>query len=83
MKLREFLNQFKTMGGVGEIVVIREHGYLGLTRIDNKGVFMHSLNPVILDLYNVVNYAYETRDWAKVPVMAVDIKLDQGGDKSC
>ena len=84
MKLREFLNQFKTIGGIGEIVVIREHGWqIGLTRIDNEGFFMHNLNPVILDLYDVVKYGYETRDWSKVPVMAVDIKLDRGGDKSC
>lgn len=36
-----------------------------------------------IDLYDVINYSYETRDWATGMVMAVDIKLDQGGDKTC
>lgn len=36
-----------------------------------------------IDLYDVINYSYETKDWATGIVMAVDIKLDQGGDKSC
>ena len=76
MKFRDFL---KNEASIGDIVVIREHGWqIGMTRIDNEDLYFHSLNPVLLELYNVVGFAYEERDWATKKVLVVDIKIDRG-----
>lgn len=79
MKFRDFLlHEAK----IGDIVLIREHGWqIGMTRIDNENLYFHSLNPVLLELYNVVHSAYEERDWATKKVLIVDIKMNQGDDK--
>ena len=76
MKFRDFL---KNEAGIGDIVLIREHGWqIGMTRIDNEDLYFHSLNPVLLELYKVVGFAYEERDWATKKVLVVDIKIDRG-----
>ena len=65
----------------GDIIVIREHGWqIGLTRIDNENFYLHSLNPVLLDLYSVVCYTYEKRDWSTREVLVVDIIMSRGAD---
>ena len=78
MKFRDFLlHEAK----IGDIVLIREHGWqIGMTRIDNENLYFHSLNPVLLELYNVVHFAYEERDWATKKVLIVDIKMNQGDE---
>lgn len=78
MKFRDFLlHEAK----IGDIVLIREHGWqIGMTRIDNENLYFHSLNPVLLELYNVVHFAYEERDWATKKVLVVDIKMNQGDE---
>lgn len=78
MKFRDFLlHEAK----IGDIVLIREHGWqVGMTRIDNENLYFHSLNPVLLELYNVVHFAYEERDWATKKVLVVDIKMNQGDE---
>ena len=76
MKFRDFL---KSEARIGDIVLIREHGWqIGMTRIDNEDLYFHSLNPVLLELYKVVGFAYEERDWATKKVLVVDIKIDRG-----
>lgn len=76
MKFRDFL---KNEAKIGDIVLIREHGWqIGMTRIDNEDLYFHSLNPVLLELYKVVGFAYEERDWATKKVLVVDIKIDRG-----
>lgn len=78
MTLRDFL---KNEAKIGDIVLIREHGWqIGMTRIDNENLYFHSLNPVLLELYNVVHFAYEERDWATKKVLIVDIKMNQGDE---
>lgn len=75
MKLKDFL---KEEAKIGDIIVIIEHGYqIGLTRIDNENLYFHSLNPVLLELYNVVDFGYEDRDWANVKVLIVDILMSR------
>ena len=78
MKFRDFLlHEAK----IGDIVLIREHGWqIGMTRIDNENLYFHSLNPVLLELYNVVHFAYEERDWATKKVLVVDIRMNQGDE---
>ena len=78
MKFRDFLlHEAK----IGDIVLIREHGWqIGMTRIDNENLYFHSLNPVLLELYSVVRFAYEERDWATKKVLIVDIKMNQGDE---
>lgn len=76
MNLRDFL---KNVTRVGDIVSIREHGWqIGMTRIDNDDLYLRSLNPVILDHYNVVYFASENMDWAIDDVIVVEILNDQG-----
>lgn len=79
MILRDFLqNETK----VGDIVVIREHGWqIGMTRIDNENLYMYSLNRAILDLYEVICYTYERRDWAVNDVLVVDIKMKRSEEQ--
>lgn len=78
MKFRDFLlHEAK----IGDIVLIREHGWqIGMTRIDNEDLYFHSLNPILLELYNVVHFAYEERDWATKKVLVVDIRMNQGDE---
>jgi hypothetical protein len=79
MKFRDFLLR---EAKIGDIVLIREYGWqIGMTRIDNENLYFHSLNPVLLELYNVVHFAYEERDWATKKVLVVDIRMNQGDDK--
>ena len=79
MKFRDFL---KNEAKIGDIVLIREHGWqIGMTRIDNENLYFHSLNPVLLELYNVVHFAYEERDWATKKVLIVDIKMNRGEEQ--
>ena len=76
MKLRDFL---KNETRIGDIVVIREHGWqIGLTRIDNEDLYIYSLNPTLLELYDVICFEYETRDWATRDVLVVDILMYWG-----
>ena len=76
MKLRDFL---KNETRIGDIVVIREHGWqIGLTRIDNEDLYIYSLNPTLLELYDVICFEYETRDWATRDVLVVDILMNCG-----
>ena len=71
MILRDFLTKY---GKIGEIVIIREGGWqIGMTRIDNEDLYLHSLNPLILDDYEVVHFATEQRDWAIVSILVLDI----------
>lgn len=78
MKLKDFLLH-KTK--VADIVVIREGGWqIGMTMIDNEDLFIHSLNPTLLELYTVTCYTYDKREWANKDVLVVDIKRIQGDD---
>lgn len=71
MILRDFLKKYTN---VGEIVVLRENGWdIGITRIDNDDLYLDSLHPRLLNLYEVINFAYEQRDWATKCVLFLDI----------
>lgn len=78
MSLREFLlNEVK----VGEIVIFREAGHqVGMTRVDNEHLFIGSLSGILLELYDVVCYSHEKREWATMDVLVVDIKMSTGAD---
>lgn len=71
MKLKDFLlNEAK----IGEIIVFREAGYqIGMTRIDNERLYISSLSDPMLELYDVVCYTHEKREWATRDVLVVDI----------
>lgn len=75
MKLGDFLiNEAK----VGEIVVIREHGWqIGLTRIDNDGLYICGINPLLLERYDVVQFGWDSREWATEDVLVVDILMNR------
>lgn len=75
MKLGEFLrNETKT----GDIVIFRDSGWqVGMTRIDSEDLFIFSLNPVLLELYDVICYIHERREWATKDVLVVDIKRSE------
>ena len=61
--------------GPGTIVIFRESGWqIGMTRVDNDGLYLHSLSNSMLHLYKVVNWGYEKRDWANVGVLVLDVK---------
>lgn len=76
MKLGDFL---KSEGQVGEIVVIREHGWqIGLIRIDNKSMYIYGVNPLLLEQYDVVQFGWDSREWATDDVLVVDILMDRG-----
>jgi hypothetical protein len=78
MKLRDFLLHETR---VGDIVVIREHGWqVGMTRIDNEDLYIYSLNPLLLDMYDVICFTHEKRDWATKDVTIVDIRMNQGDE---
>lgn len=71
MTLRSFIYRYVH---VGEIVIFKENGWqIGMTRIDNDDLYLYGLNPRLLDECEVVNFAYETRDWANVTVLVIDI----------
>lgn len=71
MTLRSFIYRY---AHVGEIIIFKENGWqIGLTRIDNDDLYLQSLNPRLLDEYEVVNFAYDSRDWANVTVLVIDI----------
>ena len=78
MTLKEFLsNEVK----IGEIVIFREAGHqVGMTRVDNEYLFIGSLSGILLELYDVVCYSYEKREWATRDVLVVDIKMSTGAD---
>lgn len=75
MKLEEFLrNETK----IGDIVIFREGGWqVGMTRIDSEDLFIFSLNPVMLELYEVICYTREKREWATKDVLVLDIKRSE------
>ena len=75
MQLKEFLlNETKP----GEIVIFREGGWqVGMTRIDNEDLFTFSLNPVMLELYDVICYARERRPWTTKEILVLDIKRSE------
>lgn len=74
MKLGDFL---KREGSIGDIIVIREHGWqIGITRIDSEDLYLYSMNPLILELYDVIRFGWDSRDWATEDVLVVDILMD-------
>ena len=75
MKLGDFL---KSEASVGEIVVLREHGWqIGLTRIDNEGLYIYGINPLLLEQYNVIEFRWDSREWATEDVLVIDILMDR------
>ena len=61
--------------GVGTIVIVRDGvSQIGMTRVDNDGLYLHSLSNVLLHLYQVINWSYEERDWATKNVLVLDVK---------
>ena len=71
MKLVDFL---KKHSRAGEIIVFQEKGWqIGITRVDNDDLYLHSIHPRLLELYEVVNFSYEQRDWATKDVFVIDI----------
>lgn len=76
MTVGEFLQK---KARIGDVVMFRDGGWqVGLTRIDNDGFYIFSLNPVLLNLYDVICYTYERRDWATKDVLVLDIRLSEG-----
>lgn len=76
MTVGEFLQR---EARIGDIVIFRDGGWqVGLTRVDNDGFYIFSLNPVLLNLYDVICYTYERRDWATKDVLVLDIRLSEG-----
>ena len=76
MRLIDFL---KTEAHVGDVVIFREHGWqIGMTRIDNEGLYEYSLNPSLLYQFNVVQSAYDHCDWIDANTLVVDISMDCG-----
>ena len=60
---------------IGTIVVFRESDWqIGMTRVDNEGLYLHSLSSPMLHLYKVVNWSYERRSWATKEVLVLDVK---------
>lgn len=75
MKLGEFL---KREADVGDIVIIREHGWqIGLTRIDNEGLYICGINPLLLERYDIVQFGWDSREWATEDVLVVDILMNR------
>ena len=61
--------------GVGTIVIFRDGGsQIGMTRVDNDGLYLHSLSNVLLHLCKVINWTYEQRDWSTVDVLVLDVR---------
>ena len=71
MTLRSFIYRH---AHVGDIIIFRENGWqIGMTRIDDDDLYLLSLNPKLLDDYEVVNFSYEERVWTTLTVLVVDI----------
>lgn len=71
MNVKDYL---KENVSVGTIVVFREGGHqIGMTRVDNEDLYLHSLSNVLLHLYKVVNWGYEQREWATVDVLVLEV----------
>ncbi len=71
MTLRSFIYRH---AHVGEILIFKENGWqIGMTRIDNDDLYLYSLNPRLLDEYEVVDFAYETRNWTNVTVLVINL----------
>ena len=71
MTLRDFLNKHVN---AGEVMVLREKGWqIAMTQKDNDDLYLQSLHPRLLDLYEVVNFAYEERNWATEHVLVIEI----------
>lgn len=51
-----------------------------MTRVDNEKMFVGSLSDHMLELYDVVCYEHDKRDWATREVLVVDIKPSTGAD---
>ena len=72
MRLIDYL---KTNVAIGTIVVFREGDWqIGMTRVDNEGLYLHSLSSPMLHLYKVVSWSYEKRNWATRDVLVLDVK---------
>ena len=72
MNVKDYL---KENVSVGTIVIFRDCGcQIGMTRVDNDGLYLHSLSNVLLHLYKVVNWGYEKRDWSTGDVLVLDVK---------
>lgn len=71
MTLRSFIYR---NAHTGDILIFRENGWqIGMTRIDSDDLYLNSLNPRLLDKYEVVDFSYEEREWANVTVLVVDV----------
>lgn len=76
MTIRDFLQR---KAQAGEVVIFRESGMqVWITQIDNEGLYIHHLQPDLLDLYEVICYTYERRPWANGDVLVLDIKRSEG-----
>lgn len=68
---------------IGDIVIFRDGGWqVGMTRIDNESLYIRSLNPVMLELHDVICYTYERQDWATKDVLVLDIRKPES-DLQC
>ena len=75
MTVGEYL---KKEAKIGEIVIFRDGGWqVGMTRIDSEGFYMFSLNPTMLELFDVICYAHERRNWIIGDVLVLDIKRSE------
>lgn len=80
MTVGEFLQR---EARIGDIVIFRDGGWqIGMTRIDNDSLYTHGLNPVLLNLYDVICYTYERRDWATKDALVLDIRKSEA-DARC
>ena len=71
MRLIDYL---RDMVCTGTIIIFRDCGcQIGMTRVDNDGLYLHSLSNVLLHLYKVDNWSYEQRDWSTVDVLVLDV----------
>ena len=75
MTIKDFL---QNKARVGDIVIFRESGMqVWTTQVDNEGLYIHRLQPDLLDLYDVICYTYERRAWANGDVLVLDIKRSE------
>lgn len=71
MTLRSFIYRYAR---IGEIIIFKENGWqIGMTRIDNDDLYLLSLNPRLLDEYEVANFSYESREWATETLLVIDV----------
>lgn len=70
MTVKEFLLE---RAKIGDIVIFRHLGWqIGMTRIDNDGLFIQSLSSWLL-CQEVKRHEYTDRDWTSEKVLVVDI----------